>query len=1175
MLPIFHILLLPIIFSQSFSNYINFETLDVGNGLSQNYVNCIFEDHLGFIWIGTDDGLNKYNGIEFVKYFSDTKIKESISGNQITCIAEDKNNNLWISTRKNGLNKLNSHRNLFTKYFNTPSKPNYCPNITNLQFDGNDQIWFLSKNTIHSFHTTNEKLQKIELDVDSTFTIAKFTVLNKNRILISSNKNKFLIYDSKNNKISKTYCINNHASITTFLLIENKIIIGTFEGDLFVFNVDTEQYTPIFKSVVLSQNSRFTSGKDSSTIVFTALDICTDNENKILISGRESLISLELSANNGRCQNIKSKIYDFEFAGNCITTDKSGNVWIGTNGKGIRIYNEKIKKFQKNYNIKNFQDITKIKSIRSISENADYMFIGGYYGLVFVNKTTYEITDFPALIKKYYPKTFFMPKGMKFTPAVYALLPDPDKPDDILWIGVEGYCSGLYRYHLKSKELKHFAMNGNADDFMANFVFDICADNDGILWLANDYGAYKFNRKTEEFTFFQNQKNNPNSIQKGRISTIHSDNNNVLWFGSVEDGVSFFDQNSEQFVHLRKNENSQNSLPSNSILSIFQDHNSYYWFSTVGSGLSRYDYATNTFKNYTINDGLPNNVIYGVQEDNDGNIWISTNNGISKLNTRTETFTNYSTSDGLTNIEYNTGAYYKDTNGALFFGGINGFDYFNPNEISPNPYEPPIVLTSVKIQDTIIESDSVLSQLKQIELSYRDNLLTIEFAALSYFQASENEYAYMLEGLYSEWIPIGTENSITLSGLKSGHYTLKIKASNNDAVWNEAGLELPIIVHPPFWESWWFVAFLIFASIVFVLIILRLRQIRFIRKEKELELIISERTLKIELQKEELQANTLNLEKALKKVKELVQTKDNISSMLVHDLKNPLNSIINYATLLQKTEKKDFHEIIDKTKGIEKSAFELLCLVENLLDIAKMEDAKMQITITANSLNTAVNEALSQVEYLMTEKQLKFDNKINIGIEAEFDHKLIVRVLVNLLTNAIKFSENNSKISIDYEIIGNSVKIKIIDFGVGIPEQYLDSVFDKFVQSEMRKLGITQSTGLGLTFSKLAILAHDQQIGVVSHINKGSTFWFGLKLVKTSDNIIPKKIKRKIIQTNDEITTIKKELKNLKYYETGEIFTVLSNKDFSSNEFLKWKQDVEKAALLSNEAYYNDLIKEP
>jgi DNA topoisomerase VI subunit B len=180
---------------------------------------------------------------------------------------------------------------------------------------------------------------------------------------------------------------------------------------------------------------------------------------------------------------------------------------------------------------------------------------------------------------------------------------------------------------------------------------------------------------------------------------------------------------------------------------------------------------------------------------------------------------------------------------------------------------------------------------------------------------------------------------------------------------------------------------------------------------------------------------------------------------------------------------------------------------------------------------------------------------------------------VNLLTNAVKFSENNSKICIDYEIIEEYVKIKIIDFGAGIPEQYLDRIFDKFVQSEMRKLGITQSTGLGLTFSKLAMLAHNQQIGVISHIHKGSTFWFGLKLVKTSDNIIPKKNKRKIIQTNDEITTIKKELKNLKYYETGEIFTVLSNKDFSSDEFLKWKQEIEKATLLSNESYYNKLIK--
>lgn len=755
--------------------------------------------------------------------------------------------------------------------------------------------------------------------------------------------------------------------------------------------------------------------------------------------------------------------------------------------------------------------------------------------------------------------------------------PTPDKPDDILWIGVEGYRSGLYRYDLKTKNIKHLPMNGDKDDFASNFLFDICADKSGNLWLAGDYGVYKFNRETEQFTFFQNKKKNSNSIQAGKITTIYSDNNNVLWFGSKEDGVSYFDKNTENFVHFREDKNSQNSLPSNSVIAIYQDKNHrYYWFGTVGGGLSKYDFENKTFKNYTMNDGLPNNVIYGILEDDNGNLWLSTNYGLSKFNIETETFTNYSTSDGLTNIEYNTGAYFKNSEGLLFFGGINGFDYFNPAKILINDYQPPILLTSIKINNIELYTDSALNSLKRLDVSYLDDLISIDFAALSYFQSSENQYSYILEGVYTDWVNIGTKNTITLSSLKSGNYTLKIKASNNDGVWNETAFELPINIKPPVWEKWWFVVFSSAIFIIIVLLILRYRQIQFKKKQKELEFIISERTSEIQNQKEELQENADNLKKAFEMVNTLSLTKDNMSSMLVHDLKNPLNSIINYARLIQKSEKPKMHDISEKTVEIEKSALGLLSLVNNLLDIAKMEEAKMQISIISNSLNNAINEAIAQINYPAKEKQLEIENRINLEIEAEFDSILIVRVLVNLLTNAIKFSENNGKIIIDYEIFEDEIKLKITDFGAGIPQEYLDKVFDKFVQSEVRKLGITQSTGLGLTFSKLAIEAHKRQIGVISNVGEGSTFWFTLKLLKytkISENKVNIEVEKNTFFTNDEIIFVKKLLNSLKFFQTGEIFSTLANSEFSSPEFLKWRKEVEKAVLYTNEEYYNELTK--
>jgi signal transduction histidine kinase/ligand-binding sensor domain-containing protein len=1164
-------------FSQTRSNYINFEIIDVESGLSQNYVNCIFQDYDGFIWIGTEDGLNRYDGVNFIKYYKDNKIENSISGSRITGIVEDRNNCLWISTKNNGLNKLSFDRKIFTTYFNDSQQSNYVPKISNLKYDGNNKIWFTSNNKIYSFDIRSEKLQNIGLEIDSNFVISDFIIDGENDVWISSNKNFFFRYDAEKNKISNPYYLSNSVLITTLYKFENKIIIGTLEGEIFIYEPEKDKCESIFKSVVLNDNKNFLFGKDTSKFAFTAFDICADNENKILISGLEALLSLKFFIDSLGNEKLATVYSVTDFGAHNIISDKSGNIWLGTNGTGIRIYNEKFKKFKANYNFDNFESLTNIKSIRTISENTDYLFVGGYFGLVFINKNNFESTNFITEVRKNNPNVFYNPKGIQFEPSIYCILPDPDKPDEIIWIGVEDYCSGLYKYNLNTKKITHFVMNKNTNDFTANFVFDICNDAYGNLWIANKYGAYKFSRETLEFTYFQNNPDDPNSIQAGKISTIYKDSKNVLWFGSVNDGISYYEESTGNFIHLREHKNDTNAIQSNGIISIYQDKKQNYWFGSSGEGLTKYDFENNRFVNYTVSDGLPNNVIYGILEDDNGCLWLSTNNGISKFDTATEEFTNFSVSDGLLNIEYNTAAYYKSKDGTMFFGGINGFDYFKPDEIYTNDYQAPIKITSIKINNIEIQPDSALSSLKILDLSYSDNIFSVEFAALSYFQSAQNEYAYMLEGINSDWVNLGNTNAITFNGLKPGSYILKIKASNNDGLWNEEVFELPIVVHPPFWEEWWFVVSIFVVMLIIGAIIFRIRKIQFQKKKNELESIISDRTFKIQHQKEELQQSVESLEKALDMVNTLSKTKDDMSSMLVHDLKNPLNSIINYSRLIPKSENKYRPELIEKTNDIEKSALDMLSLVNNLMDISKMEEAKMTLNVIENSLNKAIEKAFLQIKFSLSDKKLTLENRILQNITAEFDYDLIVRVLVNLLSNAIKFSENNSRIIIDYEIIGREIKIKITDFGEGIPQEHTEDIFNKFVQHKIRKLGVSRSTGLGLTFSKLVLEAHNQQIGVISQVGEGSTFWFSMKLLSSNS---PGKSKPSdeytqnlVLSLNEEIIECKKKLQSLKFFQTGEIFSALSGSNFSSNEFLDWKKEVEKAVLYTNDKYYNELIK--
>ena len=489
-------------FSQTRSHYINFEVLNVESGLSQNYANCIFQDHLGLIWIGTDDGLNQYDGVKFKHYFKDADVKNAISGNQITGIVEDKNNCLWISTRQEGLNKLNPDRKFFTNYFNNPQLANYLPEINNLQYNGSNKLFFIANNNIYSFNLVSEKLQRPEIMIDTGFVISDF-IIDGNNLIIASNKNEIVWYDITKNKISRKLTLAENVSITTIYKIENKIIIGAFENEIFIYYPETGTYKSIFKSIILPDNKNFLNRKDISKLSFTAVDICNANNRIIYISGRESLISLHFFTNTNGNETLTTNYYGFDFAGNCIMSDKSGNIWMGTNGKGIRIFNEKFNNFKANYNFYNFHSLSDIRSIRTIAENSKFLFVGGYYGLLFINKINFEITNFLTQVRQNNPKVFNNPKGVKFEPAIYCLLPDPQ------WIGVEGYCSGLYKYNLRTKVIKHFAMSGNTNDFKSNFLYDICDDKFGNLWLAGDYGAFKFDRNTEKFTHYQhNTKNN-------------------------------------------------------------------------------------------------------------------------------------------------------------------------------------------------------------------------------------------------------------------------------------------------------------------------------------------------------------------------------------------------------------------------------------------------------------------------------------------------------------------------------------------------------------------------------------------------------------------------------------------------------------------------------------------
>ncbi|MCX5752688.1 MAG: SpoIIE family protein phosphatase, partial [Candidatus Krumholzibacteria bacterium] len=478
-----------------------------------------------------------------------------------------------------------------------------------------------------------------------------------------------------------------------------------------------------------------------------------------------------------------------------LCEDRSGVLWIGTWGGGISTFNTKKKEF------------THYKRVSNNPNSLSHEFVWSFY----------------------------------------------EDEEGILWIGTHG--GGLDRLDRRKNEFSHYRHDpGDPTSLSNDIVRVIAADRSGILWLGtNGGGINRFDSKAGRFRAYQNDPNDPNSLSHDEIRCIYVDRTGLLWIGTNGGGMNSFDPGTERFVRYRNDPSDPNSLSNDFVRNIYQDSSGVYWIGTQGGGLNRFDRTSGTFRRYnevpadsgsissdfimsiyesragdvwigtwgggldrfdrtrgtfrryTEQNGLASNAIYGTLEDEEGNLWLSSNNGLSRFNPKTETFKNYTVQDGLQSKEFNAGAYFKSRSGEMFFGGINGFNAFFPGKIRDNPYIPPIVITSFTKLNREVKLDVPASELRTIRLSYRDYVFSFEFAALDFTAPGKNLYAYKMEGLDRDWVYTNSAKRFAnYTTLRPGKYVFRVKGSNNDGVWNEAGTAVAITITPPFWGTWWF-----------------------------------------------------------------------------------------------------------------------------------------------------------------------------------------------------------------------------------------------------------------------------------------------------------------------------------------------------------------------------------
>ncbi len=790
---------------------LTFQHLSIEHGLSQITVHSILEDNKGFLWFGTEDGLNRYDGYEFVVYRNNPNDPNSISDNFVWSIFEDSEKNIWVGTNNGGLNKYDYSTNSFTTYLNNSKSGEN--NIRVIYEDSKQNLWVGSNSAgIFKLDRNNNKFIKA-LENLNNFSIRAISEDSYNTLWIGTDVNGLFGYNYENNKT--THYTTSNSKITSnsiWALISDKhsnIWIGTYNGGLNKLDRSTNTFTSFV-------NNDISNRPIDNNITSLAID---DNDNIWIAT--EGGLSIYLTDKN-EFINYKHSLSDIRSLSNSflrvILKSKSNLIWIGTVGGGVNKLNlnKKFNQFNHNPTDENSLSHNMIRAIEGDSRGNIWI------GTLGNGINRYDRTN--NIFQRFNSKSAGLSEDV-----VTSILEDNSKN---LWVGTWGgglnklkFSTSKQKYSISKIEIYKHNSEGNTS-ISSDIVQDIYEDSKGNLWIGTEDGLNLYNSKQNNFLCYKHNLDDPKSISDNRIqsSCIIEDKLGYLWVGTwnglnrLKISGNDTELHKNNFKHFYKD----NGLSENRIISIYEDleisDSLVLWIGTIGGGLNKFvshfegDSISNYYiTNYTMNDGLPSNVVYGILGDSEGNLWLSTNNGISKFDPKLIDFRNYNIEDGLQSNQFFWGAAFSTKDGEFFFGGINGLNSFNPTQLLENKNIPPVFITKCTIESLdgknkiILNNVEDISKNNSIELPYNNYNVKFEFTALDLTTPSRNLYKYILENYDEKWTENSYLNSVNYTSIDDGDYVFIVVGSNNDGLWNTKGASFNISIRTPYWKTWWFI----------------------------------------------------------------------------------------------------------------------------------------------------------------------------------------------------------------------------------------------------------------------------------------------------------------------------------------------------------------------------------
>ncbi|MBI3502936.1 MAG: SpoIIE family protein phosphatase [Bacteroidetes bacterium] len=934
----------------SFSQDAKFSRIGAEKGLSQASVKCILQDSKGYMWFGTGDGLNRYDGYEMKIFRNNPSDTNSLSDNNIECLVEDSKGILWIGTH-GGLNAYNAALNRFHRFQNERTNPNSINGnvIKSIYEDKKGTYWVGTPYGLNSFDGIKNFFTKYQHAADDTLSLNGFRVDvihedKKNRLWVCTYDGGINLFDRNKKTFTCYQDVRNIAGvqpeffnrITSLAEDESgNFWLATDNGGVAEFNPETKKFLKRYLH----------DGKTESLSDNRVFSLCFDEKNILWFGTKTGGITC-FDKRTGKFFYYMNNDYDVQSLAsddiNYVYKDREGNLWIGTGDGGVCVYFPNSAKFRHYHRDVTNEHAFLSNTIMAIlqAKNGDVWLGTKNGGITIIDRATNSYIN-------YGDGSQYSALTSKDNSAI-SLYEDEE---GLIWIGTWG--AGLNSFDRKTNKIENVINTGA--------ITCLAPGHKNILWVGfygGGHGLYAFNRDTKNFTQYTRQE----GLSSDDIYCVYEDKNEKVYIGTIEGGLNVLDFKTGK-IKIYQHVNTKNSISDNQVNCIYDDGKGNLWLGT-SNGLNKFNGKTEQFSAYYEADGLPGNYINGILCDKRGNLWLSTNNGISRFNPNIENtegaaFKNFSEHDGLQGKEFNVGSFFQNKKtGEMFFGGINGFNSFYPDNISDNKHIPPVYITSFKKFGKEVALDTTVSDKKYIELSYRENFISFEFVALDYIFPEKNKYSFTMDGLDNDWSPPTARRYVSYTNLPGGDYVFRVKASNSDGVWNEKGISLYIKVIPPWWKTTAFYVVCVLFAIAFVFGFIRFRTAAIQKENKILEQKVAERTAELAQKNKDI---TSSIQYAKRIQDAILPTREQIQKHFPESfvLFKPKDIVSGDFYWFGEKNGKKIAACVDCTGHGVPGAF-MSMIGTNLLNQIILEDGVTEPSAILSALNHGVRSALKQ-----------------------------------------------------------------------------------------------------------------------------------------------------------------------------------------------------------------------